>query len=50
MTAPELLKQQMPLVREIESILDLHGCTKGTPEWLEMFNHQLAFYRKFVGI
>jgi hypothetical protein len=49
MTAPELIKRQMPMIREIESILDFYGYTKGTPEWLEMFNYQILFYRKFVG-
>ena len=49
MTAPELLKRQMPSIREIESILEFYGYTKGTPEWLEMFNYQILFYRKFAG-
>lgn len=49
MTAPELLKRQMPLIREIEGILEFHGYTKGTPEWSEMFNYQILFYRMFVG-
>ena len=50
MTAPELLKRQMPMIREIESNLEFYGYTKGTPEWKEMFKYQLAFYRKFVGV
>ena len=46
-TAPELLKQLMPLIREIESNLKFHGYTKGTAEWEKMFKHQWMFYRKF---
>ena len=49
MTAPELLKRQMPMVREIESILEFYGYTKGTQEWKGMFEYQILFYRKFVG-
>ena len=49
MTAAELMKRQMPMIREIESILDFYGYTRGTPEWSEMFNYQILFYRKFVG-
>ena len=50
MTAPELLLRQMPQIREIETILDFYGYTRGTPEWLEMFKYQLLFYRKFGGV
>ena len=50
MTAPERLKRMMPTIREIESILEFYGYTKGTPEWKEMFNYQWLFYSKFVGI
>lgn len=50
MTTPETLKRLMPTVREIESILDFYGYTKGTPEWKEMFDYQWLFYSKFVGI
>ena len=48
-SAPELLKRQMPMIREIESILAYYGYIKGTPEWKEMFDYQILFYRKFVG-
>lgn len=47
MTAPELLKEQMPLVRRIEAELASHGYIKGTEEYNEQFDHSLAFYRKF---
>ena len=49
MTAPELLKQQMPMVREIEANLDRLGYQRGTSEWRQMFDYDIAFYRKFVG-
>jgi hypothetical protein len=49
MNAPELLKRQMPTVREIESICEFYGYYKGTPEWKEMFDYWILFYRKFVG-
>ena len=49
MTAPELLRQQMPMVREIEANLERLGYERGTPEWRQMFDYDLAFYRKFVG-
>jgi hypothetical protein len=49
MTPPELLKRQMPVIREIESICEFYGYTKGTPEWREMFDYWMLFYRKFVG-
>jgi hypothetical protein len=49
MTAPELLKQQMPMVREIEANLDRLGYQRGTEEWRQMFDYDIAFYRKFVG-
>ena len=48
-SAPELLKRQMPMVREIESTLAYYGYTKGTPEWKDMFDYQILFYRRFVG-
>lgn len=48
--APELLKQEMPLVRHIEKELEQHGYEKGTEEYKKMFNHALAFYRKFGNI
>ena len=49
MTAPELLKRQMPMVREIEANLKRLGYRRGTEEWRQMFDYDIAFYRKFVG-
>lgn len=49
MTAPELLKQQMPLVLEIERNLARQGYIKGTRDWYQAFDIELAFYRRFVG-
>ena len=48
--APELLKAEMPLVRHIERELAQHGYEKGTEEYKTMFNHALAFYRKFGNV
>lgn len=50
MTAPDRLKRMMPTIREIESILEFYGYTKGTPEWKEKFDYQWLFFSKFVGI
>ncbi len=50
MTAPELLKAQMPTIRQIERNLSAYGYVKGTPEWAKAFDTELAFYRKFVGL
>jgi hypothetical protein len=47
MTAPELLKEQMPLVRRIEINLAGYGYVKGTAEYDKMFKFELAYYRKF---
>lgn len=48
--APELLKQEMPLVRHIEKELEQHGYMKGTAEYDEQFKHAIAFYRQFGNI
>lgn len=48
--APELLKQEMPLVRHIEKELEQYGYMKGTAEYDEKFKHAIAFYRKFGNI
>jgi len=40
----------MPTVRQIETNLKGYGYVKGTPEWLEAFNIELAYYRQFVGL
>jgi len=50
MNAPELLKAQMPTVRQIEANLLTYGYTKGTAEWSAAFDTELAYYRKFVGL
>jgi N-acetyl-anhydromuramyl-L-alanine amidase AmpD len=47
MSAPELLKAAMPMVRAIENELAHYGYAKGTSEYAEHFNNMLAFYRKF---
>lgn len=48
--APELLKQEMPLVRHIEKELAQHGYEKGTPEYDQMFKHTMSMYRKFGNV
>lgn len=48
MTAPELLKAQMPLVRQIEANLAAYGYTKGTPEYWKAYGYELSMYRKFT--
>lgn len=50
MTAPEMLKAMMPKIREIEQNLIGFGYVRGTKEWGEAFEVELAFYRKFVGV
>jgi len=47
MTAPELLKAEMPLVRLVERNLIGYGYIKGTPEWFQAFGTELAYYRQF---
>lgn len=47
MTAPELLREQMPLVRRIEADLTALGYVKGTDEFTQVFDHSIAYYRKF---
>lgn len=47
MTAPELLKLEMPLVRHIEQELMVHGYKPGTSEYNTVFKHTIAIYRKF---
>jgi hypothetical protein len=47
MSAPELLKAMMPMVRAIENELAHYGYVKGTAEYAEHFDSLLAFYRKF---
>lgn len=47
MTAPELLKLEMSLVRYIEQQLTSYGYVKGTTEYDIMFKHQINMYRKF---
>ena len=47
MTAVELLRAEMPLVRMIESNLHSYGYSKGTQEWRLAFDVELSYYRKF---
>lgn len=46
-TAPELLREQMPLVRRINADLTALGYVKGSEEFIQVFNHMIAYYRKF---
>lgn len=46
-TAPELLKAEMPLVRQIETELHAGGWEKGTEEYDKAMKDSLAFHRKF---
>ena len=45
--APELLKAEIPLVRQIEKEMAAHGYEKGTEEYKKVFDHMLSFHRKF---
>ena len=47
LTAPELLKLEMPLVRQINRELESNGYIKGTKEYYSVFNSTHTFYRKF---
>ena len=47
MTAPELLKAQMPLVRQIEANLAAYGYKNSDEDYVKAFNTELAYYRKF---
>jgi hypothetical protein len=47
MTAPELLKAEMPLVRRIWLNLSELGYTKKGKDYEHMFNVQILYYRKF---
>ena len=47
MTAPELLKAQMPLVRRVRANLAEYGYTIGTPEYDHAFRVEIDYYRKF---
>lgn len=48
MSAPELLKAQMPLVRLVEANLASYGYVKGTEEYSKAFEIELAFFRKYA--
>ena len=47
MTAPEMLKAELPLHRHIEKELANHGHEKGTKEYKEQYDNALAFYNRF---
>lgn len=47
MSAPELLRAEMPLVRMINAELLREGYQEGTEEYREAFKHEILFYRKF---
>ena len=49
-SAPDLLKAEMPLVRHVEGNLEHYGYVKGTKEWEEAFNREIAMYRKFGNV
>jgi len=48
MTAPELLKRELPLVRHLEALVKAYGYTPGTAEFINAFNVEITFYRKYV--
>lgn len=47
MTAPELLKAQMPLVRRVLANLSKYGYIIGTPEYDHAYEVEIKYYRKF---
>ena len=47
MTAPELLREQMPVVRRIDADLLALGYTQGSSEYHKMFADMMAYYRQF---
>lgn len=47
MTAPELLQQEMPLVRRIDADLIGLGYERGSAEYYAMFNDMIKFHRWF---
>lgn len=46
MTAPEMLKAELPLHRHIEKELANHGHEKGTKEYKEQYDNALAYYNR----
>ena len=46
MTAPEMLKAELPLHRHIEKELANHGHEKGTKEYKEKYDNALAYYNR----
>jgi hypothetical protein len=49
MTAPELLKQEMPLYRQCEANVRAFGYEPGTQEFREALAIEIRFYRQFAG-
>ncbi len=49
MTAPELLKREMPLYRQCEANVRAFVYEPGTPEFREALAIEIQFYRQFVG-
>ena len=47
MTAPELLKAQMPMVRQVIKNLHGYGYIEGTSDWFKAFNTEVVFYQIF---
>jgi hypothetical protein len=47
MTAHELLKEQMPLVRRVEANLQAYGYKKGDADYNHAFETEIKYYRKF---
>lgn len=47
-TAPELLKRELPLVRHLEALVGAYGYKPGTAEFTKAFNVEISFYRKYV--
>lgn len=49
MSAPDLLKAMIPMIRYIENHLESLGYVKGSKEFEQVFNHAISFERKFGG-
>lgn len=47
MTAPDLLKAQMPVVRQVEKNLSSYGYTRKDMNWWKAYNIELGYYHRF---
>ena len=50
LTAPELLKAEMPLVRYVERELTQHGVKRTDPDYDKKFEMAIKFHRQFSNI